>query len=100
MVVVRLVFQAKFGTANQVVAGFKQAMEVAQQVFGPDAHGRILTDLSGPFDTVVQEIEVASLAAWEQMRATMFAHPGFQEAQAASMGLIESGSTEFYTVEA
>ncbi len=33
MVVVRLVFQAKFGTANQVVAGFKQAMEVASQVF-------------------------------------------------------------------
>lgn len=34
MVVVRLVFQAKFGTANQVVAGFKQAMEVASQVLG------------------------------------------------------------------
>jgi hypothetical protein len=70
-----------------------------QRILGHDVHGRILTDLSGPFDTIVQELEVESLAEWERIRAAMFNNPELQEAQASGENPFESGSTEFYTIE-
>ncbi len=100
MIVVRMVFQAKFGKASQVVAGFKRGQEIAREVAGNRARSRILTDLSGPFDTVIQEIEVESLAEWERLRAKMFTDPRFREMQASGPELIEGGRTEYYTIEA
>ena len=64
-----------------------------------DGRARVLTDLSGPFHTVVQEIEVPSIAEWEQRRSEIFADPEFQKGQARLEGLIESGRAEFYTIE-
>lgn len=61
---------------------------------------RILTDLSGPFHTVVQEIEVPSLGEWEKSRVQAFADPEFQKRTARIEGLCESGRAEFYTIEA
>ena len=60
---------------------------------------RVLTDLSGQFDTVVMEFEVESLAAWEQQRKENFASPEFAESFQRTADLIESGRTEFYTIE-
>jgi hypothetical protein len=100
MILVRLVFQAKFGKVNEVLAGFKQTAPIVLQAVGQNARGCILTDLGGPFNTVVQEIEVESLAEWERLRAALFSNPQFQQAQVASADLIESGRTEFYTIEA
>ena len=100
MILVRFVCQAKFGKASEVVAGFKQSGEIARTFVGPHVRSRILTDLSGPFDTVVQELEVASLAEWERLREVIFSNPEVQEAEAASPDVIASGRTEFYTIEA
>ena len=100
MIVVRFVFQAKFGKAGEVVEGFKEGAEMMRRVAGPNAKVRLLTDLSGPFDTVVQEVELESLAEWEQLRAKIFSDSEFQEAQAASEIPLTSGRTEFYTLEA
>ena len=100
MILVRFVFQAKSGKAGQVVEQFKQNEEVMRRIVGPDVRIRILTDLSGSFDTVVQEMEVESLAEWERLRAAMFAVPEFQEAQASRESPFISGRTEFYTIEA
>ena len=100
MIVVRFVFQAKFGKAGEVVEGFKEGAEMMRRVAGPNAKVRLLTDLSGPFDTVVQEVELESLAEWEQLRAKIFSDSEFQEAQAASEIPFISGRTEFYTLEA
>jgi hypothetical protein len=100
MILVRIVCQAKFGKASEVVAGFKQSGEIVRTVVGPNVRARILTDLSGPFDTVIQEIEVESLAAWERLREVIFSNPEVQEAEAALPSVIESGRTEFYTIEA
>jgi hypothetical protein len=99
-ILVRFVCQAKFGKASEVVAGFKQSGEIVRTMVGPNIRTRILTDLSGPFDTVVQEIEVESLAEWERLRAMIFSNPEVQEAEAAGPSLIESGRTEYYTIEA
>ena len=99
MVLVRFVFQAKWRNAQKVVDEFKKNTELMQSVLGPDVHGRILTDLSGPFDTVVQELEVESLAEWERIRAAMFNNPEFQQAQESGESPYKSGRTEFYTIE-
>ena len=100
MILVRMVFQARFGKANEVVSGFRRGQEIAREVFGDRVRSRILTDLSGPFDTVVQELEVESLGEWERLRAMMFTDPRFREMQASGFDLIEGGRAEYYTIEA
>jgi hypothetical protein len=94
MVVLRHVFQAKYGKANELVAIFKE-MGKAQ----PKMAGRILTDLSGPFFTVVTEVEVESLAEWEKMMREMFKDPKFEQWFQRSAALTESGRREIYTLE-
>ena len=99
MILVRLVFQAKIGKAGEVVEAFKQNAESMGGFIGPDVRVRYLTDLSGPFDTVVQEIEVESLAQWEKLREELFSNPEFQEAQQTMEIPFTSGRAEFYTIE-
>ena len=93
MILVRIVFHAHHGKINQLVEGMKRASQ--------DAPVRpvILTDLSGRMETLVLETRHASLAAYEQWRVELFESRAFQESQAQGAALIESGSTEFYTIE-
>ena len=100
MTLVRFVCQAKFGKASEVVAGFKQANELARTVAGRNVRVRLLTDLSGAFDTVVQELELERLAEWEWLRSVIFSSPGVEEAEAGMPDVIVSGQTEYDTIEA
>jgi len=101
MIQVRLVFQAKFGKAADLVALMKEYndWEAPPGIPGPRSV-RLLTDLSGPFDTVVQEVEYDSFEAWEKGQAAMFAHPRAQEMMERTRDLIAGGSKEYFTVEA
>jgi hypothetical protein len=99
MILVRIVCQAKFGKSGYVVAGFKQSAEIVRTLTGPNVRSRLLTDLSGAFDTVVQELELESLAEWERLRALIFSSPELQAAEAALPDVIVSGQTEYYTIE-
>ena len=96
MIQVRLEFQAKFGRAGDLAAAFTaySATPVGQR-----AHVRILTDLSGPFDTVVEELEFESFDAWQRSSAAMFADPAARELFGKTAELIASGHKEFYTIE-
>ena len=67
---------------------------------GAPSAWRVLTDLSGPFDTVVLEVETDSLATWERARREMFASPEFQADFARGAELMVSGRNELYTIEA
>ena len=100
MILVRMVFQVEWGKAQEAVQGFAHAAELFHRIAGSAVHHRILTDLSGPFNTVVQEIEVESLAEWERVRAALFSAPEFQERMASQPMPVVSGSQEFYTIEA
>jgi hypothetical protein len=80
-----------------LVGFMKQALDHMKR---GEQQGRLLTDLSGPLDTVVLEIEHASLAAAEQFRAHLFSNPEFQESQPRTADLILSGHQEYYTIEA
>ena len=99
MILHRAVFQAKFGKAADLVAALKQSTvdipEEQMAAFQP----RILTDLSGPFDTVILETTHESLATFEQFRAALFADMDAREEPPTMEGLIESGRNEYYTIE-
>lgn len=101
MILVRMIFQAKWGKAGKVARQFAESNELMQRVLGQDVRMCVLTDLSGPFDTVVQEFEVESLAEWERGRAKIFSCPEFQQAQVSmTENPFVSGRAELYTIEA
>jgi hypothetical protein len=99
MIIVRDVFQAKWGRGDELVALFKELRSKWQGRGGGRFAVRILTDASGPFFTIVTESEVESIAAWEEYAKTAFAEPDFAAWFTRSMELVESGRREFYHLE-
>ncbi len=99
MILVRLVFQARFGKAADVVAGMKEMAAGMQSSAGRARHVRILTDLSGRFDTVVEELEYESIEGFLQDLAAMSSAPQSQGSPAPGLELLEGGYKEYYTVE-
>lgn len=92
MILVRDTFQARYGQGDALVAHFQ-----AYPVELPFKR-RILTDGSGTFFTVVTEYEVESLAEWERLLPTTFAHPAFPQWFAKQITLVESGRREFFHI--
>ncbi len=98
MLVARQVFRAKYGRGDELVAIFKELNTRMQEEGGTAPRFRILTDISGPFFTVVSEIEVESLAAWEGRFRESMNRPWMGEWFSRMMPLVESGSREFYNI--
>jgi NIPSNAP len=98
VILVRLVFQAKFGKAGELAASFKSGEQAMKNIMR--GHNvKILTDLSGPFDTVVQEMEYESIQAFMVDQERLFADPGFQATMGRGAEFIRSGYKEYYTIE-
>ncbi len=95
MIVVRDVFQAKYGKADELVAIFMEARKDWPVEYGL----KVLTDRSGPFFTVVTESEFENLGDWEETASRIFALPEFGRWFEKMMPLVESGRREFYNVE-
>ncbi len=96
MIVVRNVFQAKYGRGDELVEVLAEGRELLSR-YGMGSY-RILTDLAGPFFIVVMEQEIESLAAYEQTREG-FSDPDFGPWFARMTELVDSGSREFLTIE-
>ena len=96
MIIVRGVFQAKYGMGVDLVALFKEAREKWPEQYAD----RIQTDASGSFFTVVVETKVESLADWERRSAKFFALPEFADWFARMTPLVQSGSRDFFNIEA
>jgi hypothetical protein len=94
MIVVRDVFQAKYGKTNDLVELFLEA----KRSFPEIGYSRILTDASGPFFTVIAEVEVDSLGVWEQRLSDVFSHPEFPTWFRRMEDLVVSGRREFYNI--
>ena len=99
MILHRVVFQAKFGKADDLVAHFKTAIQELPDELNESLQPRILTDLSGSFDTVVVETTHESLAAFEEFRKAMFAREEALDETIRQADLIASGQNEYYTIE-
>jgi hypothetical protein len=98
MLVARQVFQAKYGRGDELVALFKELNARLQEGGGSALRFRVLTDVSGPFFTVVTEAEVENLAAWEGGFREAMSQPWMEEWFGRMTPLVESGSREFYAV--
>src|SRR5688572_22899103 len=98
MLVARQVFRAKYGRGDELVALFKEFNTRMQEVGGDTPNFRILTDASGPFFTVVTEVEVESFAAWEGSFRESMGQPWMGEWFGRMQPLVESGSREFYNL--
>ena len=98
MILVREVFQAKYGKGDELVALCKEAGVVFRDATGYSA--RVLTDASGTFFTVVWETEVESLGQWEESMATAFSDAAFGEWFERMVPLVDSGRRDFFNIVA
>lgn len=94
MILVREVFQLKYGQGDALPELFDEA----RQTFLRDLPARLLFDLSGTFFTAVVEIELESLADWERRMAELFASTEAAAWFARLLPMVESGRREFYTI--
>jgi hypothetical protein len=97
MIVVRNVFQLKFGKAKEGVALLKEAVAIQKRT-GAEFSPRILTDLTGPFYTVVMELTVPSLAALEAQMPRTMGDKDFQANYQKFVQLVDSGYREIFTI--
>ncbi len=97
MILVRTTFHAKFGQAGRLVQMFTDVATMPESMRLPT---RVLTDLSGPFDTVVLEQVVESIDDFQRRMREMFtASPGGAESN-PMIEIVASGHREYYTIEA
>ena len=98
MLVARQVFRAKYGRGDELVALFQEFNTRMQEAGETTPRFRILTDATGPFFTVVTEIEVETFAAWEGGFRESMERPWMGEWFSRMVPLVESGSREFYNL--
>lgn len=96
MMLVRQVFQAKYGHGDELVALFREFH--ASAAVPNREKARILTDASGQFFTVVTEYEVESFTAWEESFKKLMSGPEMGAWFARMMDVTEGGSREFYNI--
>lgn len=97
MIVIRNVFQLKFGKAKEAVALVKKGVAIQKRA-GASFSARILTDVSGPFYTLVLELTVPSLAAFEAEAPRFMADKEWQANYQKLVPLVESGYREIFTI--
>jgi hypothetical protein len=99
MTVIRNVFRLKFGKAREAVALFKEGIAIQKRVgAGMDFSTRLLTDVTGPFYTVVLELSVPNMAAFESNAPRLMGDKDWQANYQKIAPLVESGYREIFTL--
>jgi hypothetical protein len=96
MILVRNVFQLKFGKAKDAAVLVKESESLTKRFGG--APTRYLTDLTGPFYTLVLEITYESLSAMENEQRNVMGGKEWGEWYQKFIPLVESGHREIYTI--
>ncbi len=98
MILVRDVFQLKFGKAREAVAVCKEGMEVWRRA-GLGSPLRILTDLAGPsYYTLVLESTFDNLAEYERQERAALAAEEWKRWYQTFVPLADSGHREIFTI--
>lgn len=99
MILVRNVFRLKYGKAREATALVKEALAIQKRVItGVEFSTRVLTDVTGPFYTLVLELTVPSLASYETNAPRLFADKEWQANYQKMTPLVESGYREIFTI--
>jgi hypothetical protein len=97
MIVIRNVFRLKFGKAREALALLKEGVAIQKRA-GATFQSRILTDVTGPFYTLVLEITVPSLGNFETEAPRYMGDKDFQANYQKITPLVESGYREVFSV--
>lgn len=99
MTVIRNVFRLKFGKAREAVALFKEGIAIQKRIgAGVDFSHRLLTDVTGPFYTVVLELTVPNMTVFEANAPKMMGDKEWQANYQKITPLVESGYREIFTL--
>ena len=99
MILVRNVFQLKFGKAREAVALIKEGVDIQRRALaGVEFSTRVLTDVTGPFYTLVLELTVPNLASFETHAPRLFGDKDWQANYQKMAPLVESGHREVFTI--
>jgi hypothetical protein len=99
MIVIRNVFQLKFGKAREAVALMKEGIAIQKRVMsGLEYSTRVLTDVTGPFYTLVLELTVPDLATFESNAPRLFGDKEWQANYQKVAPLVESGHREVFSI--
>jgi hypothetical protein len=99
MVVIRNVFQLKFGKTREAVALAKESVAIQKRVLaGKDFSTRLLTDVTGPFYTLVLELTLPDVATFETNAPRLFGDKDWQANYQKMTPLVESGHREIFTI--
>jgi len=99
MIVIRNVFRLKFGKAREAIALFKEGIAIQKRVgAGLNFSTRLLTDVTGPFYTVVLEISVLNLSTFEAEAPRLMGDKDWQANYQKTSALVESGYREIFTL--
>ena len=97
MILVRDIFQLKFGKAKDAIALWQEGKTIAQEI-GHGVADRLTTNLTGPYYRMVMESTHESLAVFEESMGSIFKYDMWREWYSKFSPLIESGSREIYTI--
>ena len=99
MILVRNTFHASFGKGPELAAQLNTAMTNLVKDVESGSSWRVLTGITGSSDTVVVEVQEASLAAWEARQAELMKQGDFAKSFGEVAGLIDAaGTVEFFEV--
>ncbi len=99
MTVIRNVFHLKFGKAREAVALVKQGLEIQKRTLtGVEFSTRLLTDVTGPFYTLVLELTVPNFGTFESNAPRLFGDKEWQANYQQMAPLVESGYREVFTI--
>jgi predicted LPLAT superfamily acyltransferase len=96
MIIVRNVFRLKFGKAKDALEAMRNLLVVSRRLGMPEP-GRVMTDVTGPFYTLVHELTFASLEDLERGQGNM-GDPAWKDAYAKFVPHVESGYREIFRV--
>ena len=99
MIVVRNVFRLKFGKAREAIATVKEQLAIQKRILsGTDYSARVLTDVTGPFYTLVFELTFPNLSAYDAVASRVFADHDWHASYQKLIPLVDSGSREVFTI--
>lgn len=96
MILVREIFQVKFGRMKEVLGLVKEVGKI-MNVPGHEL-GRVCTDITGPFYTLVFESAFKNLADYEDREKSIGKNDEWKKWYAKFTPLIDSGRREIYNI--
>ncbi len=98
MILVRDVFRIRFGQMKGALATLRELSSTLAAT-GEAFPMRVLTDVTGPFYTLVLEGRFKDLASYESMMSTEMATPQWKEWYGTFVPFLEGGHREIFTIE-